>query len=114
MFVNTEIQQMRRLSAIAVILSLATPPLFASQELAEKNGCMGCHLMDQKTVGPAIRQIAEKYSGQKDVAPLLLEKVKNGGGGYRHGVWGQVPMPPNPQVNDDDLKIILTWMLEQK
>ncbi|MGA7180162.1 MAG: c-type cytochrome [Thiobacillaceae bacterium] len=98
-------------------LAMTTSPLYASpgQKLAEKNGCMGCHLLDRKTVGPAIRQIAHKYAHQKGAEAKLFEKVKHGGGGgYRHGNWGDVPMPPNPQVSDEDLKKILAWMLKQK
>jgi len=99
----------------ALGLAMATPPLYAgTQKLAEKSGCMGCHLMNRKTVGPAIKNIAHKYAHQQDAREKLFDKVKNGGGGYRHGVWGQVPMPPNPQVSDEDLKTILTWMLKQK
>jgi cytochrome c len=105
---------MRLVFVSAVILALVTPPLQAGQRLAEKSGCMGCHLMNRKTVGPAIKQIARKYRNRKDAAAVLFEKVKNGGGGYRHGVWGQVPMPPNPQVSDADLKTILAWMLKQR
>jgi cytochrome c len=109
-------QNMNRLFFLCALgLAIATPPLYASsQKLAEKSGCMGCHLMNRKTVGPAIKNIAHKYAHQKDANAKLFDKVKNGGGGYRHGVWGQVPMPPNPQVSDEDLKTILTWMLKQK
>jgi cytochrome c len=114
MIVNTE-KIMRLVLVSAVILALASPSLYAGQKLAERNGCMGCHLMNRKTVGPAIKQIAHKYRSRKDAAAILFNKVKNGGGGgYRHGVWGQVPMPPNPQVSDEDLKAILAWMLKQK
>jgi cytochrome c len=97
-----------------ICLALATDPLFASQELAYKNGCMGCHLLDRKTIGPAIQDIAKRYEGQQEATAILFEKVKNGGGGPWHGVWGQVPMPPNPQVQDEQLKLILDWMLQQK
>jgi cytochrome c len=111
-------QNMNRLFFFICALGLAmmAPPLYASQgqKLAEKNGCIGCHLMNRKTVGPAIKFIARKYAHDKDAKARLFEKVKNGGGGYRHGVWGQVPMPPNPQVSDEDLKAILAWMLKQK
>jgi cytochrome c len=106
---------MKQLVLLCVFgLTLTSPALYASQELADKNGCTGCHLIDRKTVGPAIRQIAQKYAGQQEAAVTLFEKVKNGGGGGGHGNWGQVPMPPNPQVSDEDLKIILKWMLNQK
>ncbi len=106
---------MKHLFLLGVLgLALTPPVLYASQDLAVKDGCMECHLMDRKTVGPGIRQIAQKYAGQRDVMAKLFFKVKNGGGGSWHGVWGQVPMPPNPNVPDEDLKTILTWMLEQK
>lgn len=98
----------------AILLTLAATPLYASQELASKNGCMGCHLLDRKTVGPAILDIAKLYADQQDAAAILLAKVKNGGGGPWHGVWGQVPMPPNTQVQDEQLKLIVDWMLMQK
>ena len=40
----------------------------------------------------------------------LAEKVKKGG----TGVWGQIPMPPNPQVSDADMKALIQWILSQK
>lgn len=95
-------------------LSLTAPTIHASQDLADKNGCSGCHVMSRKTVGPGIQQIAQKYAGQKDAQAKLFDKVKNGGGGAWHGVWGGVPMPPNSDVGDKDLNAILAWMLEQK
>lgn len=106
---------MKYLFLLCVLGMALTPPvLYASQDLADKNGCTGCHLMDKKSVGPGIMQIGQKYAGQQDALAKLFEKVKNGGGGASHGVWGQVPMPPNPEVSDEDLNAILAWMLEQK
>jgi cytochrome c len=98
----------------ACCLTLTPPALLACQDLAERNGCMQCHQLDHKTVGPAIREIAKKYAGQPEEVARLLAKAQNGGGGGLHGVWGQVPMPPNPQVSDADVKVILNWMLDQK
>lgn len=98
-----------------VLLTLVSSPLLASQELAEKNGCMGCHLMDRITVGPGIKQIAQRYAGQPDAAAMLYEKVRNGGGGPWHGVWTTVPMPPHgDNVQPDTMKQIVDWMLLQK
>lgn len=106
---------MKHLFFLCVLgLTFTTPALYASQDLAEKDGCMECHLLEKKTVGPGIRQIGQKYAGQRDAVAKLFYKVKNGSGGAWHGVWGQVPMPPNPDVSDEDVKAILTWMLEQK
>lgn len=108
-------QKMRHPFLICVLgLALTPSVLHASQELAEKDGCMECHLMDRKSVGPGIVQIGQKYAGQQDALAKLFEKVRNGGGGPRHGVWGQVPMPPNPEISDEELTAILAWMLQQK
>ena len=56
---------------------------------------MACHAKDKKMIGPAFKEIAAKYKGQKDAEAKLAQKIKKGGG----GVWGPMPMPPN-QVTD--------------
>jgi cytochrome c len=104
-----------RVIICAVLLSLTSIPLHASQVQAEKNGCMGCHLMDRQTVGPAIKQIALRYANQPNAAENLYEKVRNGGGGPWNGVWGSVPMPPHADnIQPDTMKQIVDWMLQQK
>jgi cytochrome c len=74
-----------------------------------KYGCTACHSIDHKIVGPAFKDVAAKYRGQ-DVEPRLAEKVKNGGA----GVWGPVPMTPNPQVPDADRHAVVKWILSLK
>ena len=74
-----------------------------------KYGCTACHAVDRKVVGPAFKEVAAKYRGQ-DVEAKLAEKVKNGGS----GVWGQVPMPPNPAVPDEDLHALVKYVLSLK
>jgi cytochrome c len=78
--------------------------------LAQKNACMSCHGVDKKIVGPAFNEVAKKYAGDKGAHAALVAKVKAGG----KGVWGQVPMPPNPQVKPEDLDKIITWVLSLK
>jgi cytochrome c len=78
-------------------------------QMPAKYGCTACHAVDHKVVGPAFQEVAAKYRG-KDVEAALAEKVKNGGS----GVWGQVPMTPNPQVPDEDLHAIVKWVLSLK
>jgi cytochrome c len=82
----------------------------AAEDLAKKNACMACHAVDKKMVGPAYKDVAKKYAGQKDALAKLSEKVKKGG----TGVWGQVPMPPNAAVKDEDIKTIVAWVLSLK
>lgn len=69
----------------------------------EKNACVACHGVDQKIVGPAFAEIAKKYPGQQD---YLLGKIRSGG----TGVWGSIPMPPQPGVSEDDAKAIAGWL----
>ena len=95
----------------AVIAALAAGVAFAApaqadEAMAKKYNCMACHQLDKKSVGPAFKDIAKKYKGQ-NVNAKLEEKVKKGGA----GVWGQVPMAPNPSVPDADLKKLVAWIL---
>ncbi len=76
--------------------------------LARDKGCLACHSVDKKIVGPAYKDVAAKYKGQ-DVVAKLVKKVKNGG----KGVWGEIPMPPNAAVSEDDIKTIVEWVLKQ-
>ena len=94
----------------AVVTGLAAAPVFANQDLAQKKNCMACHAVDKKLVGPAYKDVAAKYAGQKDAVDKLSAKVVKGGS----GVWGQVPMPANPQVNDAEAKQLVQWILTLK
>ena len=82
----------------------------ASPELAKSKNCMGCHAVERKMVGPAYKDVAAKYKGDKSAEAKLVEKVQKGG----VGAWGQVPMPPNPQVNAAEAKTLVAWVLAQK
>lgn len=78
-----------------------------AKALAQKSGCLACHSVDNKILGPAYKDVAAKYKGQ-NVEAKLVEKVKKGGS----GVWGPIPMPANsPQVKDEDIKTIVHWVL---
>ena len=97
---------------IAVIASVAAglliaAPVMASQELAQKKNCLACHAADKKLVGPAYKEVAAKYKGDKAAEAKLAEKIMKGGS----GVWGQVPMPANPQVSADEAKTLAKWIL---
>lgn len=79
--------------------------------LAQKNNCFSCHMIEKKLVGPAWKDIAAKYRGQKDAEAKLAAKVAKGGS----GVWGSVPMPPNaPKVSENDIKALVQFILALK
>jgi cytochrome c len=90
--------------------AIAATPALASEELAKKNACTACHAVDKKLVGPAYKEVAAKYKGNAKAQAMLEEKVKKGGS----GVWGQVPMPPNSAVKDEDVKALVKWVLSLK
>ena len=71
---------------------------------------MACHAVDKKLVGPSYKDVAAKYAGQKDAVDKLAQKVVKGGA----GVWGAVPMPANPQVNEAEAKQLVQWILTLK
>lgn len=82
----------------------------AAEDLLKKNACTACHAIDKKMVGPAYKDVAAKYRGQKDMEAKLAEKVKKGG----TGVWGSIPMPPNAAVSDADIKAMVAYILTLK
>lgn len=99
----------RSLTLLALALSAATPAM-ADLALATSKNCMACHAIDKKVVGPAYKDVAAKYKGDKTAVDKLAAKVIKGGS----GVWGPMPMPPNAQVNEADAKKLVTWILTQK
>ncbi|MCG7892361.1 MAG: c-type cytochrome [Candidatus Thiodiazotropha endolucinida] len=75
--------------------------------LATQSGCMACHQVATKVVGPAYTEVAAKYKGDAGALDMLVDKVKSGG----VGTWGQVPMPPNAHISDDNIRTIVSWVL---
>ena len=102
---------MNRTAIVSTLaLAVAALPALANEDLAKKSGCLACHAIDKRVVGPSYKEVAAKYKSDKDAADKLFKKVKEGG----TGAWGQVPMPPNATVKDDDIKALVKWVLSQK
>ena len=78
-----------------------------AQALMKKDGCDSCHEIDKKLIGPAFRDVAAKYKGDKDASIKLQNKVKKGGA----HVWGDIVMPPNILASDADIKTLVDWIL---
>lgn len=84
----------------------------ADLELAKKSGCLACHSVDAKVVGPAWKDVAAKYKGNAGAKDMLIGKVKAGGKGNWTDVTGGVPMPPySPRVADADIDKLVTFIL---
>jgi len=82
----------------------------ADEALAKAKNCMACHSVANKVVGPAYKDVAKKYAGDKTAADKLAAKIVKGGS----GVWGAVPMPANPQVSEAEAKKLAAWVLSLK
>ncbi len=98
----------------SVILTLGAAALLVSGsamadlELAKKSGCLACHSVDKKIVGPAWADVGKKYKGDAGAKAMLIGKVKKGG----KGVWGPAPMPPySPRVSDANIEKLVDFVL---
>ena len=87
--------------------AVATAGANDASALLAANGCVACHAVDKKLVGPAFKDVAAKYSGKPDALGQVVQSVRAGGAGK----WGEVPMPPFPQLSDAELSTLATWIL---
>jgi cytochrome c len=99
---------MKKALAVAALgLLVVGGPAFASADLAKQKNCLACHAADKKLVGPAYKDVAAKYKNDKNAVPMLAKKIREGGVGN----WGQVPMPANPQVSEQEAQTLAKWVL---
>ena len=107
---------MRRALHSTFVLGLASSACFvagpasADEDLFKKSNCMACHAIDQKRLGPSMKEVAAKYSGDASAADMLAKKIRAGGG----GVWGEMAMPAQVQVSEADAKTLADYILTIK
>ena len=100
-------------AAAAALLVAGQAAAADETALAQKSGCMACHQVAVKVVGPAYKDVAKKYAADKGAVDKLTKKVITGG----KDTWGPIPMPPkggNAAVKDEDIKKIVAWILTLK
>ena len=76
-------------------------------DLAKANGCLSCHALDEKIVGPSYEKVAAKYKGNADAPANLTQSVRNGS----QGKWGRAAMPGFAGISDKDLNTVIKWVL---
>lgn len=102
---------MKRLALVCLaVTALVSNAALANADLAKAKNCVACHAVATKLVGPAFKDVAAKYAGQKDAEDKLVKKVMKGGS----GAWGPVPMPANSQVSEAEAHTLVKWVLSQK
>ncbi|NOZ54192.1 MAG: c-type cytochrome [Gammaproteobacteria bacterium] len=95
--------------AMSLVISSAS---FADMDLAKKSGCLACHSIDKKVVGPGWKDVAAKYKGTAGSKDLLISKVSKGGKGNWASMTGGAPMPPySPRVSDENIEKLVDFIL---
>ena len=102
---------MNNLSALvfALVLSSGSAQGADPQTLAQSKGCLSCHSVEAKLVGPSYKDIAKKYAGNKAAEDQLVKKVVGGGSGN----WGTMPMPGG-MANETEARILVKWIMGLK
>ena len=93
------------------VCCLSTLALADGLENAKKAGCLSCHAVDRKVVGPSFKDVAAKYNNDAGAETKLIKIVKGGGG----GVWGKIRMPANlGKMTDEEYQTTVAWILSLK
>lgn len=91
----------------ADVAAKPAPSQDEAMQLAKKSGCLTCHAIDKKGVGPKWKDVAAKYRGDAGAEAKLDEKILKGGS----GVWGSIPMPAHPKLSEADRKTLVKFVL---
>jgi cytochrome c len=99
---------------VITLMSLGVGEAWADEALARRSGCLECHSVDKKVIGPAYRDIAERYRNNPRARAMLIQKVKKGGKGNWTAVTGGVPMPAHsPRLSDAEIQRLVDWVLSR-
>jgi cytochrome c len=93
--------------SLAVLALILAAPSQANPALASKAGCLGCHAAATRLVGPAYREVAERYRGDAQALAMLTQRIREGGSGR----WGEMAMPPQTKLSQADAKRLAAWIL---
>ena len=97
-------------ASVLLLLLLPGGQALADDDLYKTKNCFACHRVDRNHLGPSFRNIAARYADDKEAESKLAKRVREGG----VGVWGQVPMPAQPQVTEAEAQTLSRWILQQR
>jgi cytochrome c len=80
------------------------------KELVQASGCLSCHSVDEKIVGPALKDVVAKYSSDPDAVTNISQSIKNGS----RGKWGRMAMPAHSSLSSEELKMLAAWVMSRK
>lgn len=96
------------LVGIAALAAFQTSNAATGEELFKSKPCVACHKPDVKIVGPSFVEVAAKYKDEDGAVELVAKHIKEGSS----GIWGPIPMPPNP-VTMEEATTLAKWVLEE-
>lgn len=85
----------------------ASPTTDAAAALARSSGCMACHAVDRRMVGPSFREITSRYATQPNVVQQMGTSIRTGSSGR----WGHIQMPGNTRLTDEQVRQLAAWSL---
>lgn len=94
-------------SVILCCLAAAMVSAQANTELARQQGCLGCHAVARKLVGPSYQEVAAKYGNDKAAVEALASSIRAGGSGK----WGEMAMPAQAQLKEAQARRLAAWIL---
>jgi len=105
---------MKQIFAAATLASVfVAAPAMADLDLAKKSGCLACHGIENKVVGPSWVDVAVKYADQADARTVLMDSIAKGSKGKWTSVTGGVPMPPySPRVSDENIQKLADFIMD--
>ncbi|WP_223909511.1 c-type cytochrome [Rhodoferax lithotrophicus] len=80
------------------------------KELVQASGCLSCHSVDEKIVGPAFKDVVAKYKSDPDAIVNISQSIKNGS----RGKWGRMAMPAHASLSSEELKTLAMWVMTRK
>ena len=98
------------LSGLAQAANMTAAEQASAKELAQASGCLSCHALTEKIVGPSYASVADKYKADGDAVASLAQSIQYGS----KGKWGRIPMPAHPSLSPEDLKTLAAWVLTVK
>ncbi len=98
------------LSGLAQAADMTAAEQASAKELAQATGCLSCHSLTEKVVGPAYVKVSEKYQADPDAVAGLVQSIQYGS----KGKWGRIPMPAHAQLSADELKMLANWVMTIK
>lgn len=99
-----------RLGVAALAVTFVSLPAQASQELARSKNCVACHHAERRMIGPPFTAIAARYANDDATVRTLSAKVLAGGSGN----WGQMPMPAQANLSQDEVEALVRYILSYK